>query len=167
METRSAELLREMYIAFDYGRFGRSAHSTQSQPERGRTLIHRAAFGHARIFRMLNHRQIQLGCESQCFPHDVVIENRLAIIGDSHSTRALQRTKIREHCALAALCRRRDWKNIYDRAAIGMPNPTHPFRRIDHRLCVGHAAYRSKSSSSSSRCAGRDSFFVALAGLAK
>jgi hypothetical protein len=77
---------------------------------------------------MLNHWKVQLGCHSQSLAHNPVVEDGLSIIGNGYGTGALQSPKVGKHCALAALRCSRYRKDIGDRSALWIFDPSHPFR---------------------------------------
>jgi hypothetical protein len=98
----SAGLCRQGNIAFHDVRFRFRRHSSQAQPECGCALIHGAAGAQGGIFRMLDHRHTGLCRSTQCFTHDVGIENGFAIVGDGNCSRILQGLEIGEPFASAA-----------------------------------------------------------------
>ncbi len=69
--------------------------------------------------------------------------------------------------ALAGAGRGGDGKDIDHGAALGLPQPLHPFDRIDDRGGVGHGADGSESARGRGRRAGSNRLFVRLAGLAQ
>ena len=167
VQARFANLLRERHVAIDDGRFGGRRHAAQSQTETRRSRVHRAILGDARIFRVLHHRKIQLGAEAQRHAHHVIVENRLAVVGDGDRSGALQGAEIGERSAPAAARGGCDRKDVDHRPALGIPQPRHPLRRIDHGRGVGHGANRSESSGGSRGRSAGDGLFVTLARLAQ
>ena len=57
VQACASELLGQLHIALHDRGLGGRLHAAQAQAKRGWAVIHGAAFSHARIFRMLNHRQ--------------------------------------------------------------------------------------------------------------
>ena len=123
--------------------------------------------GQARIFRMLDHRKIQLCARAQRFAHDGFIEDRLAVVRDSYCACFLQAAKIGQHGTFAVVGGGCDWENINQGAALGLADPVYPFRGVNHGRGIRHAAYRREPASSGGGGAGRDRFLVTLAGLAQ
>ena len=112
VQASAGELLRQLHIAFDDRRFSRRLHSAQAQAKRGRAVVHGAAFGHAGIFRVLNHGKIDLGRQAQSVAHHRVAENRFAIVGDGHGSGALQSAEVGKHGALAGVSGSGDGEDV-------------------------------------------------------
>ena len=167
VQAGAGELLRQLHVALHDRSLGRRLHAAQAQAKRGRAVVHGAAIGHARIFRVLNHRKIDFGRQAQRFAHHCVAENGLAVVGDGHRARALQTAKVRQHRPFAGMSGGGDRKDVDHGAALRPLQPGDPFRRIDNGLRVGHAADGSESSGSSGGGAGGDGFLVTLPGLAQ
>src|SRR5207244_3019783 len=114
------------------------------------------------IFSMLNHRKINLGGGPQGLAHDVITQDGLAIVSDSHRACALQTTKVGKHSTLAGMSSCRHRKNVDHCTALRLLHPRDPFGRIQNRVGVWHAANRSESASRGSGGTGGDGFFVNL-----
>ena len=67
----------------------------QAQAKAGRTGVHRAVFGEARIFGVLHDGKIQFCAKAQRHAHDVVVEDGLAVVGDGDRSSALQSARSR------------------------------------------------------------------------
>ncbi len=167
MQPRIWLLLGKLDIAIHNAGLRRSLPAAQSQAERRRPIVHRAIFGHTRILGVLDNRKAQLSAQPQALAHDVVIENRPAVIGYSHRARALQAAKVREHRAFAGVRRGRNRKHVDHRASLRLAQPVHPLLRIDCRRCIRHAAHGREPARRSRRRAGRNRLFVCLPGLAQ
>ena len=78
-----------------------------------------------------------------------------------------ERAEVGKRASAAAARGGGDGKNVDDRFALGMAQPRDPFRSIDNRRCVGHAADGREASRSSGGGSAGDGFFVVLPGLAQ
>src|SRR6266849_7134120 len=167
VQARPGELLRQLDVAFHDRGLGCRLHAAQAQAKRGWAVVHGAAFGHARIFRVLNHAKIDLRRQAQRLTHHRVIEDGLAVVGDAHGSGTLQSAEISEHSAFAGMSRGADRENIDHRAALWLLEPGYPVRRVDDGLGIGHATYGSETSGRGGSGPGGDGLLVALAGLAQ
>ena len=167
VQARFANLLRERDVAVDDGGFGSRRHGAQAETKAGGASVHRAVFGQARVFRVLHDGKIQLRTETQSHAHDVIVEDGLAVVGDGDGSGALKCREVGERATFAAAGGGGDGKDIDHGSALGIPQPSDPFRRVDHRRGVGHGADGGETSGGGGGGAGGDGFFVALSGLAQ
>src|SRR6202023_180624 len=86
----------ETDIAFDDGAFSFTGPAPQAEAESCRPCVHRGAFRHTAVFRVLDHRQIQCGCGGKRLAHDLVVENGLAVVTEGHGACAFERSEICE-----------------------------------------------------------------------
>ena len=146
MQSRFANLLRQCDVALHNACLGAGRHSSQSQAEARGPRMHRAVLRETRILGMLHNREVELGAETQRHPHDVVFENRLAIVSDRDRPRALQGAEVGQGYSLATESSCRDGKHVDHGPALRLPLPLHPLRRVDHGRRIGHGADRSEAS---------------------
>jgi len=65
VQAGAGELLRQLHITFHDGGLGRRLHAAQPGETKVGPSFMEQRFGHARIFRMLNHGKIDLGKNSR------------------------------------------------------------------------------------------------------
>ena len=116
-------------------------HLRQPGQEHKETIASGTAAAAVGVFSVLDYRNTQLGGSFQCAAHDVVAEDRFAIVGHRNSARIFQRGKIGELLAHAPNRCCGDGKNIYYSAAFAVSHPFGDARQVIHRLRIGHAAY--------------------------
>ena len=97
------------------------------------------------VFRVLNHHQPNFGSQRQRFAHDLVVQNRLAVIAQRHCASFLQCAIVAELFAQAPQCRRRHRKHVDHRAALLVLHPSRHCRRVVDRPRIRHRADGSKS----------------------
>ncbi len=141
--------------------------TAQSQLERRDSLVHGIAARDLGVFGMLNHRKPDFGGQRQRLAHDVVIQNRLAIITQRHRTGFLQPAIIAELFAQATQGCRGDRKDVYHRAAFLVLNPSRHRRRIVDRARIRHRANRGESAGRRRSGSGCNAFLVSLSGFTK
>ena len=165
VQSRSGELLGKLNVALDHGRFRGRLHTAQAETKRSWAFVHRAVFGHARVFRVLDDGEVETGRRPQRVAHHGVAEDGTAVVADCDPAGALQGSEISKHGALAGMGRGDNREHVDHSAAFRLLNPGNPFGRIDNRRRVRHAANGSEAASSSSGSSGCDALFVALARL--
>ena len=107
--------------------------------------MHGAILREARVFGVLNNGEIDLSRSAQRVAHGGFIQDRLAIVSDRNCAGALQGAKIRKHGPLAGLRCGSHGKHVHHGAALRLPHPCDPLRRIEHRCGIWHAAHGCES----------------------
>src|SRR5438034_141986 len=163
----TAGLACQANVALDYTGLGFDGHPAKSESKGSGTEIHGAAAGEASVFRVLNHRDSELCGGLKTGPHDVIMENRLAVVSEADRAGIFQCRKICESHAQTASCGRCDGENVHDCAAIWGLYPKVDLRTVIHWDGVGHATNGCESSGCGRSCSGGDGFFVFLSRLAQ
>ena len=148
-------------------RLGLRRHAAQAQLERHRSQVHAGALRQPRIFGVLDDAQAHARRGGQRLAHHAVFQNRMAVVGDGHGARGLERGIVVERLALRSARGRGDGKDANRRAALRRLHPAGNLRRIVHRDGVGHGGHGGKAARRCRRRAGGDGLLVALARLAQ
>ena len=167
VQARSGELLGQLHVTLDHGRFRGCLHAAQPQTERGWAVVHRAVFGHARVLGVLNHGKIESGSRRSVSRMMVSLRMGRPSSLTRDRTGALQGSEVGKHGALAGVGGGSDRKDVDHRASLRLLDPGDPFGRVDDGGGVRHAAHGSESASRRRRGSGCDAFLVALAWLAQ
>src|SRR5579864_32627 len=99
-------------VALHNGPFRFSRPAAQPQAESRWAGVHTGVTGHACIFGVLHHWNIDLSGGGQRLTHGLLFQDGLSVIRYSHSSSTLQRSKICELLAQAADGCGGDWKNV-------------------------------------------------------
>jgi len=62
-----------LHITVNHFRFCGHCHAAQTETEGCRAFVHETMSGHARVFRMLDHGEIQLSARAQGLAHDGLV----------------------------------------------------------------------------------------------
>jgi hypothetical protein len=145
MEMASGSF-RQQEISRDHDLFGDGRQCLQPDPRRDGTLVHESAVGEIDVLRVGRHRHLERSSVLECAAHQQRVDNRSAVVGDRHRTRANHLADLGELLSEAALGDRSD--RIDPREAdLRRPLPDEPcYRRIVvDRVGVGHTADRSET----------------------
>src|SRR6185312_13582237 len=89
-------------VAFDNCAFCFAGPSAQTKAESCWASVHHRALCYAAIFRVLNHKHVERCGSSERLAHDLVAQDRLAIVAQGDCACTLERSKISEALAHAA-----------------------------------------------------------------
>ena len=163
----SALLAGQAHVALHHLPFAGSRLPAQAQLEAGNALVHRMRAADLGVLCVLNDREADLGRQRKGLAHDVVVEDRFAVVAEGDGASLAQSLVVAEFFSLAAQRGRSNRKDVDHRAALAVLHPARDGRRIIHRARVGHGAHRGESAHGRSRRTGGNRFFVRLARLAQ
>ena len=107
------------------------------------------------------------GCSGESFAHDVVFENRAAIVSDGDGASGFERGEVVSASPFDPRVAAAMGKTRTDAPAFGGLHPARELRRVIDGSRVGHGGDGGESAGGGGRGAGGDGFFVGLAGLAE
>ena len=133
-----AQFSHQADVALDHSGLGFRRHSAQSELERHRPQVHAGALSEPRVFSMLNDAQPHARRRGQGLAHDVVFEDGVAVVGDSHSAGGFERRIVVERLAFRSAGSSGNREDANHRAAFRRLHPARDLRRVVHRTGVGH-----------------------------
>ncbi len=154
-------------VAFHNGGLGFRGPAAQAQTKRRGSGVHGSARGHARVFRVLDHRDVQFAGAQQRRAHHAVVQDGPAIISQGNGAGALEGGEVGELLAFAARSGGGDRKDIHVRSPRRVLQPAGDLGGIVDRSGVGHGADGSEAAGCSCQGPAGDGLFVRLSRLAQ
>ena len=166
LELRVAlNLFEQADVAVDDAGFGFHRHAAQAEAEGDGAVVHAGTHSHAGVFGVLGDGQVQACGGGEGVPHDLVIQDGLAVVRKTDGTGFVEGAVVREFPSHAADGGGGHGEHPNDRFALRRYNEAKRVDRVGDGGCVGHGDNSGDATCRSGRCSRRDGFLVGLAGL--